>query len=171
MKKRGYFFTLDAMLSIGILIIGTFLIFASYTKIPSRVQTGILSEGTLDVFTTTKIKDLDNPYAGLGGTLWNEGHISNPDNTLLQQIGEFYYLGKTDIAQKFIENITKNLIPPQFTIELWINESLLYPPEQTKQHNISKNTTRILLPSKKLTYGIFNKNLYGPYEVEILLWE
>ena len=36
-----------------------------------------------------KLKDLNNVYAGVGGELWNEGIITDADNSLLQQIGEF----------------------------------------------------------------------------------
>ncbi len=48
MNKKSYFFTLDAMLSVGILVLGSFLIFTSYTKTPSSVQVATLAEDVMD---------------------------------------------------------------------------------------------------------------------------
>lgn len=178
MNKKSYFFTLDAMLSVGILVLGSFLIFTSYTKVPSKVQVAILSEDIMDFLSTTKIEELNNPYAGIGGELWSQGYIKNKDNTLLQQIGEFYYKYRiTDdeefltIAEKFIINITNELIPPQFKSEFLIDDVLLHPSDPTQQHIYSKGNTSILLPSRKLTYGILNDDLFGPYEIEVLVWQ
>ena len=48
MDKKGYFFTLDSMLSLGILILGSFLIFSSYIFVPSNIQTNILAKAYND---------------------------------------------------------------------------------------------------------------------------
>jgi len=172
MKKKAYFFTLDAMMSLGILVLGSFLLFASFTNIPSRVQTEILGRDVLDFMAVTKIEELNNPYAGIGGELWNQGYITNQGNTLLQQIGEFYFKNELTIAENFVINITDNLIPSQFRFEFWIDDFLLYPSSPSQQHIYSKGNTSLLLPSKKITYGILNESadLFGPYEVEVLVW-
>src|SRR3989344_2866463 len=49
-------------------------------------------------FSVTKIKDLDNNYAGIGGQLWKNGTITDSENTLLQQVGEFYASSQLDTA-------------------------------------------------------------------------
>ena len=178
MNKKSYFFTLDAMLSLGILILGSFLIFTSYTKVPSKAQTGILAEDVMDLFATTKIKDLNNPYGGVGGDLWKRGYITNSDNSLLQQIGEFYYeYEKTNneafknTAENFIVSVIKEIVPLQYNFEFWIEDTRLYPSSPTQQHINSKEKTKILLPSKAITYGILDNELFGPYEIEVLIWE
>ena len=173
MYRKGYFFTLDAMMSLGILIIGSFLIFTSYASVPSRVQTAILAEDVMDFLSSTKIRDLNNPYAGIGGLLWQQGNITNADNTLLQQAGEFYYRNELGLAEKFIVNVTNELVPKPYKFEFWIDEYRIYPSSPSQEHVSSKNTTKILLPSIKLTYGILNKgmDLFGPYKSEVLVWE
>ncbi len=173
MYRKGYFFTLDAMMSLGVLIIGSFLIFTSYASVPSRVQTAILAEDVMDFLSSTKIRDLNNPYAGIGGLLWQQGNITNADNTLLQQAGEFYYRNELGLAEKFIVNVTNELVPKPYKFEFWIDEYRIYPSSPSQEHVSSKNTTKILLPSKKLTYGILNKgmDLFGPYKSEVLVWE
>ena len=120
-KKRGYFFVLDAALGIFVLAIGAFLIASLYINLPEPSQVGLLSDDFLDFLSDTQIKDLNNPYAGIGGQLWKEGSITNRDNSLLQQIGEFYSKGQYSLAEKFIQNVSANTVPSQFNYELWID--------------------------------------------------
>lgn len=172
-KKRGYFFTLDAMLSIGVLVIGIFLILTYTSKIPSKTQTSLLSEDILDFLSKTKIKDLNSKYAGIGGELWNNGEITNSDNTLLQQIGEFYYYGRLETAEKFLLNVSTPVVPFQYKLEFWIDGNLVHPLEPSPEHLSSKSKTKILLPSRTIVYGALNKtaDLFGPYKVEVFVWE
>ena len=104
-KKRGYFFVIDAVLGMFILILGVFLILSSYINAPEQTQVSLLSDDLMNFFSNTKIKDLNNPYAGIGGILWNNGTVSDPENTLLQQIGELYATGNWGVAEKFIQNV------------------------------------------------------------------
>ena len=188
-KKRGYFFLLDAMLGLLVLIVGVFLITSSYVKSPQPNQVGLLSGDLLDFLSSTKIRDLNNPYAGIGGELQARGYITEIDNSLLQQIGEFYEKdedkikfplpsGETepylDIAEKFIQSVSAGVVPLQFRYEVWINEAMLYPKNLTVGHANSKNVTELLLTSKKLTFGIANKTtsqIWGPYKAEVFVWE
>ena len=178
MNKKSYFFTLDAMLSLGVLVLGSFLIFTSFTKVPSKEQTAGLANDVSAFFSTTKIEDLDNPYCGIGGELWQQGYITNEDNSLLQQIGEFYHRYKKTndaqlltIAEKCVINVTNELIPLQYKFEFWIDNVLLHPSSPTQQHIYSKGNTTILLPSKNIAYGILDNDLFGPYEAEVLVWQ
>ena len=173
-KKRGYFFILDAMLGLSVLVIGVFLITSSYINVPQHTQVGLLADDLLDFMSKRKIQDLNNPYSGIGGELWKQGIISNPDNSLLQQMGEFYEANKLDIAEKFIENISKDVMPPQFRYEVWMNNKLLYPRNPTIEHTASRENTRVLRTSKKLTFGIKNQtisSMWGPYKAEVFVWE
>ncbi len=173
-KKRGYFFILDAMLGLFILVIGVFLITSSYVEVPQPTQVKLLSDDLLNFLSATNIRDLNNPYAGIGGTLWSQGIITNSENSLLQQIGEFYATNNLDVAEKFIQNVSKDVVPPQFLYEVVMNGAVLYPRVQSPQHIESKNSTELLLTSKEITFGILNKttgDLWGPYNAEVFVWE
>lgn len=173
-KKRGYFFVLDAVLGLFILVIGVFLISSSYVNIPEPTQVGFLSDDLLKYLSGTKIKELNNPYAGIGGELWEQGLITEAENSLLQQIGEFYAKKNIDISEKFIENVSKEIMPPQYLYELWINDVILYPKVPSSQHLKSKDSTEILLTSRTITFGIINKttgDIWGPYKVEVFAWQ
>lgn len=174
LKKRGLFFILDAAIALFVLIIGVVLIAASYLNAPEPSQVGFLADDLLNFLSDTKIKELNNPYAGIGGILWQNGTISDADNSLLQQTGYFYSRDDFDTAEKFIQNATKEVVPSQFRYEVWINSTLIYPRYPAQEHITSKDNTGLLLTSKKITFGIMNKttsDIWGPYKAEVFLWE
>ena len=173
-KKRGYFFVLDAALGLTILAIGVLLIASLYINAPEPSQVGLLSDDLMSFMANTKIKDLNNPYAGIGGELMKNGNITNIDNSLLQQIGEFYYKRSYGVDEKFIQNISANIVPSQFRYEVWVDNVLLYPLNPDSQHIQSKSKTDILLTSKQVAFGVINKTngtLWGPYKVEVFTWQ
>ncbi|MBI2651469.1 hypothetical protein HYX01_03290 [Candidatus Woesearchaeota archaeon] len=172
--KKGYFFVIDAVLALSVLAIGILLAFTLYSNVPSKEQSTVLSEDLMDFLVNNKIKDTDNTYASVNGQLWNSGKITNAENTLLQQAAEFYAINELDIANQFIAELTKNSLPSQYTFELWINKKLIYPKEPSQQHQTSKNQANVLIPSKKIVYGILNKDdgsMFGPYDAEVLVWQ
>lgn len=174
LKKRGYFFVLDAVLALSILVVGVFLVTSAYVDVPQPTQVELLSEDVLNFLSNTKIKDLNNPYAGIGGELWANGSIKDADNSLLQQISEFYATNNLDTAEKFIQNVSKDVVPSQYKYEIWINGVILYPKNPAPEHINSRNSTEVLLTSKKITFGIINKptsSMWGPYKAEVFLWE
>ncbi len=173
-KKRGYFFILDAVLATLVIVIGATIISSSYINVPKPAQVGLLSDGLMNFLSGTKIKDLNSQYAGIGGELWNQGMITDPENTLLQQAGQFYAANNIDAANKFIENVSIGIIPQQFIYEVWIDGVVLYPKTITPGHLSSRNNTDILLTSKKITFGVMNKttgDLWGPYKAEVFVWQ
>ncbi len=179
------------MLGLLVLIVGVFLITSSYVKAPQPIQVGLLSGDLLNFLSNTKIKDLNNPYAGIGGELQTRGYITEIDNSLLQQIGEFYEKDKIesplpsmppppqtepylDVAEKFVQNVLGGAVPLQYRYEVWINGALLYPKTLTLEHTKSKDNTKLLLTSKKIIFGIIDKktgDIWGPYTAEVFVWE
>lgn len=174
LKKRGYFFMLDALLALMVIVIGIFLVTSSYVNVPQPAQVSLLSDDLLNFLSKTKIKSINNQYAGIGGYLWSHGEITDADNSLLQQIGEFYAENKTDTAERFMQNVSAGAIPLQFKYEVWIDGTLIYPKTPSAEHIESKKSTKLLLTSKKLTFGILNRStssIWGPYKAEVFVWE
>lgn len=178
MKKRcnrkGYFFLLDSIIALGVLAVGAFLVFSTYTNAPFREDVSVLSEDIMQLFANNKIKDINNEYTRVGGTLWQQGLINNSENTLLQQLGAFYATNNLDIAEKFIINITQNTLPQQFLFEIKIDDTLLFPQNPSSAHIQSKEETAVLIPSRKIVHGILDKEtgeMFGPYEAEVMVWQ
>jgi hypothetical protein len=175
MNKKGYFFILDALLALGILVMGVFLLMSTYTRTPEKQQTTNIAEDILDFFAKTKIENFNNPYFGPSGTLVQSGVIEDIQKTLLQQLGEFYYryldTGNSyylDLAKNLIANVTQDLIPFQYKYEFLIEETIIY-----SKDSLSKKNTEVLFPAKRLSFGTVGKtlDLFGPYKVEVLAWQ
>ena len=195
LNKKAYFFLIDALLALGVITVGIVMVFTLYANVPSKEQPTILSDDLMDFFANNKIKDVNNEYVGLGGTLWEtEGQLGgicngeelivNGENTLLQQIAIFYEKSQgdagndcyfnpdtEDLIERFIRNLVENILPPQYKFEFWMDDQLLYP--ETEQ-TVSKSKTKVLIPSKKIAYGIMNQetgDMFGPYNAEVLVWQ
>ena len=184
LDRRGYFFLIDSILALTVLAVGAFLIFTSYISVPSKDEPAILSEDLMDFLANNKIKDVNNLEVGLGGTYWSEVEVTdcnggpitpNPENTLLQQAGNLYENSKVDdcyldIARTFISKLTQNSLPSRYNFEFWIDNKLIYPDtEQTE----SKNKADVLIPSKKILYGIMDPevgDMFGPYNTQVFVW-
>jgi len=174
MQKRGYFFILDATLGLFVLVIGVFLVLSFTLEVPPQTQVGLIAGDIINFLSSTKIKDLNNPYAGIGGELWKQGLITDEENTLLQQAGEFYYKKREDLAEKFLQNVSMPIVPSQFRYEVWMDGSRLYPKNPGPEHVSSRDGTNILLTSKKVEFGIANKTtseIWGPYKAEVFAWQ
>lgn len=174
LKKRGYFFILDATLALFVLVIGAFLALSFALEVPAPAQVSLLSSDIMNFLSSTKIKDLNNPYAGIGGELWKQGIITDSENTLLQQAGEFHYRNRDDLAEKFLQNVSEPIVPSQFRYEVWIDNLRLYPKNPSSEHTSSRDSTELLLTSKKITFGIANKTtseILGPYKAEVYAWQ
>ena len=89
-KKRGIFFSLDALIALFIIFFVLLFFFFSGEKL--RLETEV-QEDVLNVLSNFKVGDIDNAYVL---SLIQDGTITDLDKSLLQQIGEFYL---TDVSQ------------------------------------------------------------------------
>lgn len=185
LNRRAYFFLIDSLIALGVLAVGAFLIFTIYIKTPAEEAPTIFSDDLMSFFAKNKIKNIDNAEVGLGGTYWSDteviacngqAYVPNGEHTVLQQVAVFYEISQTescyiDLAKNFIAKLIENILPSEYGFEFWMEDQLLYPDiEQTA----SKDATKVLIPSKKIVYGILDKEtgtMFGPYEVEVLAWQ
>lgn len=172
MDKRGFFFTLDAVMALMIVGIGLFLVLSAYFFVPSVSRTEVISQDALTFLSTTTIENLNDPYAGIGGTLWDEGRITQPENTLLQQIGEFKARGDEATASLFITALLENIVPENYGLQVEVDGGSIYP-LQAEQAEASQAGTDVLISKETIVYGISNTttyDLWGPSVVRVKVW-
>ncbi len=102
MNKRGYYFSIDALIALVVILGVVLFIKPTVTKITPRVD---MHEDLIHVLSTIKIGELDNGYAK---TLIAEGKITNLNYSVLEQIGEFYALSSPE-ANDLTESILLSL--------------------------------------------------------------
>ncbi len=166
-KKRfthGYIFTLDAFIAVGVLLIGAIIILSYNPVTPWYRQSSKFVNDLLSLYTQTSLKDLNVNYTS---ELIKNGSISNPDNTIIEQLGEFYYTHNLTLARELVEQLTNNTIPGEYGIAFFINGTEIYERNQTL-----KQKSKILLTKKSNIIGIYNRSeAWGPYLAEVRVWQ
>lgn len=102
MDKKGYFFTVDALIALIVVILVIIVVKPVTTNFEPEPQ---IQEDLMKALSSIKIKDLDNSYAQ---TLISNGTITNLNNTVLEQLGEFYALS-SDNAENLANSILNDL--------------------------------------------------------------
>ena len=142
-KKRGQFFTMDAILAAGIIFAVIILVSTVYVSDPNKAHVVSLSQDMVRVFTNLKVSEVDNDYVK---SLISSGAITKANNTILEQIGEFWAEGEMELARNFTSNITGSLIPERFGLGVYVDGEEIYLRD--------KDITRTLVSSRKMISGI-----------------
>ena len=169
---RGYFFTLDAFLAIGIILVGMLVIYSYNPFAPSPEQSYAYAHDTINLFTETALEDLNEPYIEW---LINQGYVTNKKNTLMEQIGEFYFKAKltgntpinyTKQLQNMLEYLTDSLVEEDYGIGFYVNEEPVY------IRGDYTSDALLLISSSTPAVGIYNTTtLWGPYQIEVRVWK
>jgi len=126
MKKRGYFFSTDALIAFLIVIAVIFMIRPVAREVTIRPQ---FHYDIMEIMSSTTVGKLENAVVQ---QLISEGKINNTNNTLLEQLAEFYALGMDNEARALAQLILQE-IPPSYNAGIWINDEFI----------AGKNTTAI----------------------------
>jgi len=169
MHKKAYFFTLDAFIATSVIVIGIVLINLAHTNKPYEMQTAFLSQDVIDAASSIKVYEIsDNEYVN---NLTESGNITNPSNTVLEQVGEFCSRGMNSTASNFTEKVFLRTIPQEYNFQLLIkdgNNMILF--NYTKGKNME--TSRVLISSKNIIFGqIDDATMWGPYMSEVRTWQ
>jgi hypothetical protein len=149
-KKKGIFFTVDAILAASVLLVLILLVSKYYISEPDKTQASFFSQDLVKVFTNMKVIDLDNDY--VKGLIAN-GVITKTNNTILEQIGEFWAENELELAENFTRNVTGSLIPDNFGIGVYVFEE--GPSIDAEEIYLrDKEITRNLVSSRKIISGI-----------------
>ena len=164
-NKRAQYLTIDAFIASMITAVTLVIIFAMHSSQPYTVQSELFSKNVAESLSQTKLGEMNNP---LVINMSRNGTINNLDNTVLQQVTEFYFLGYRHQAFELLRNVTYQLIAPQYSFSVLVNNELIYNRSITEE-----NTSAVLVSSKKLIFGVVNKSVlaYGPTIAEVRVWQ
>jgi len=142
-EKKGYFFSLDAFIAL-IIILG-FILFIK----PQNTQTSQISEvqtDFLNVLSKIKIGELNNTYSH---SLINGGTITNLNQSVLEQIGEFY--ASSDPRAETLTSSILNQLNLAENIGLYFNNM-----EISSSSQIPIGESRNIWTSRQIISGINN---------------
>ncbi|MCX8147237.1 MAG: hypothetical protein N3D84_02105 [Candidatus Woesearchaeota archaeon] len=172
-KKRGYFFTLDVLIALIIIVIGFLAIWSSIAARSLITQPYFLAQDLLDFLQSTKNKDVSSlPYVT---KLIADGNITNYENTVLEQIGLFYYLNsiyhnKQDILYGYTKEILSNATPEQYSFEFLLNGSTIYT-QQGLSNKAQKDSDSLISAKTIVVVSISRDELPQTYIAEVRVWQ
>ncbi len=185
-RNKGYFFSIDAVTAVGILLIGIFLVFYIISSEPMETPAYHLSEDIINVLSKTEISNLSEvdyfKYKNDYPEVYNLIKNKETDNTVLEQVGEYYYdYSKTPPrfnskikAKDLVHVMVKGLIPNQYRFTLRIvKPGGTFEEIYTKQSDITliADDAEVRIAIKKMVFGQTKENdVWGPYVVEAVVW-
>lgn len=167
MHRKAYFFSIDAFVATVVLSAGILLIFYSTSsKLPTEPTT-IVSEDVINILSTTRIYQVNDEVYPIIRDLKNRSLITNYQNTLLQQTGEFYVQGLTGVAANFTKNMTGGVVPDKYEYKIIMNKTVIYNTSDTDNFSV------ILISSKRIVFGTVgkSKSMWGPLQAEVRVWQ
>lgn len=164
--KRGYIFTLDAFIATIVIVAGIFIIFSTTSAETPKTNLFLISEDTLDFLSSTNIYEINDEFYPFLKELKTNNNITDFSNTLMEQIGEFYVMGKINLASNFARNMTHNIVPVQFNYQVLVNNTNIYNTSSTQETSVT------LISSKTIISGLLNKTyMWGPLDAEVRIWQ
>ncbi|MFW6449580.1 MAG: hypothetical protein ACOCZ6_00880 [Nanoarchaeota archaeon] len=171
--KKGYFFVVDAIIALFVLVLGIVLALSFFSYETPERQVSFLSNNIMEFLYTHRIKDINSEYLGPKRQLHKNENITNLDNRLLVQLGEFYYRAENkscyfckQLIRNSLSDVSGDFLAQGYSYAFYIEEELIY--NETRKP-LDEGT--VLIPSKTVISGIYNETeLWGPYRVEVRTW-
>jgi len=169
-NKKGVFFTIDSIIAAGIIF--AVIIFSSsiYVKDQPSFHLNYLSQDLVKTLSTLTVEDANNEYI-------NEriasGDITNLDNTVLEQISEFWADGNVEFANKTVSNVTESFVYNITGFGIWIENEAIYTRDMPLRKSLISSKKIISGVAKEQSTGETRKNpptLLGPIIVEVRVW-
>ncbi len=111
--KKGMYYSMDALLA-GLLIVGVAvtLLSLSYYE-PSMDDKTFITQDLLNVLSAITVGEINHPFV-VNETL--NGNITDINNTVLEQIGEYWALNETAKANFLFEIVVNDSMPPHLNV-------------------------------------------------------
>ncbi|HLC47374.1 MAG TPA: hypothetical protein VJI75_06635 [Candidatus Nanoarchaeia archaeon] len=188
MSKKGYFFTIDVIIAMVIIVVGFTLIWVSFVSETQQRQPYFYAQDILDFLSTTTNQDLSVMPAVQ--ELFFNGNITDLDRTALEQIGAFYKKRQTETSPEkkealdtmilnYTATIVQNTVSSQYSYELYFKHELIY--NQSGLSGRTQETSDVLVSAKKLVVIVIDHTgeenwagqrieLSSPMLAEVRVW-
>ena len=156
--KKGIFFTIDGLIAAGIIILAILIVPQLYSSDKEKSNVDYVSQDLVNVFSTLTVGEIENKYVQ---SLISDSIIVNLNNTLFEQLGEFWIDNELDLAKNFTENTTEEIVSKNYGFSLLIDGNEIY------SRNLPVKNE--LVSSRKISTQIIQDS--GTYTSTVLLME
>jgi len=141
MEKKGYFFSIDAIIASTLLITGLLLASTLYVKEPDTTTIERYSQDLMNVLSKAKLHEFNS---SLINDLIVSGQIDDLNKTILEQAAQFWAEGNASLATTLLK-VTEDIIPEQFKVGIYFGNEYIY--------GQNDSPTLALVSSKRLLSG------------------
>ena len=114
-NKHSQIFIIDLILASVIIIVTFGVVLSTYLSSESQRDLFDIAFRASNSMASIGINDLNNDFVR---ELFVNQQIQNIDNTLLQQVSEFYVRGQNDLGQQLAEQISEIYFPSTVSFEI-----------------------------------------------------
>ncbi len=93
--------------------------------------------------------------------------IEDYSKSVLQIITELQISGETEHATRITESLAGRLIPEQFNVEFYINDTLVY---SDIKNTITKDDAQFLIAQRRIIFGESGGEKLGPLLGVVYIW-
>ncbi|MDA3855439.1 MAG: hypothetical protein PF569_04220 [Candidatus Woesearchaeota archaeon] len=162
----------DLILSFIVLILSVSLIYNYYLNVDIGDDVYELNKNILDGFTNTKINSLNNKEIR---DMFIAGEIKNIENTVAQQVAEFYYINDMVLASDLTQVFVEDYLDKQMNFNLTIEEEdsgvvdVLF--VKLNRPQIEYDDSSVVSSRQRIIFGFNNSQVYGPYIFKTIIWK
>lgn len=161
----------DLIFSFIILIISIGLLYNYYIDVTGNVDIYDLNKNILNGFTNTRINTLNDEEIR---EMFRANKVKNIENTVAQQVGEFYYYGSLTDANDLTRIFAQDYIDKQMNFEFTLDDAgtsyELY--KSINRPEVDFDSAEIASVNQRTIFGFKNStDFYGPYVFRIKIWK
>lgn len=169
-SKKSQIFLFDLILSLVIVLVTLGILFSYYSSTQDNLNIYDLNLQIMSGFSQTKVNSLNNEEVR---RMFVQGQIRNIENTVAQQVAEFTYNGRFDLATNLSRIFLEGYLPRQYNMNLSLNngtvESEVF--SRINRPNSPYEESDLASSMRRTIYGFINQtDYYGPYRFTIRIW-
>jgi len=192
-SKKGYFFIVDGLVALVVLVTGIIIMGAIFSGKPIFQPPYDIGQDILGIMEGTNISNVKIDLAPTIRFLFNDKRIEDNSSSVLQQVGKFYYthcdyVSKADVnnaklylgyANVTAHKLMRNIIPNPYYGELIFSGDskctgpvqiyTTYP--QLAGVALSQANSKTLISTRRVVFGnIGYTDTFGPYVATLNVW-
>lgn len=173
MKKKSQLFLFDGIIGFTLIIIAFGVILTYYSTSYESQNIHYLNQELLNSYTNTKINDLNDEEIR---DFFRQGQIRNIQNSIAQQTAEFHYENKSELARNLTRIFVEDFVTKQINAQVLIYDNTTintpYDLFNKTNKNIPLTDAKSISSTKRTVIGFLDATTsYGPYTIQILLWQ
>lgn len=131
--KKGAYFTIDALLGAGIMLVALVLISSSYISETAPPSNNFAADDLLMALSNLKVSEANSSYVK---SLISSGDITKLNNTILEQIGEFWAEGNFDKARNISKEFIQDYVPNNVGVGFFISDEEIFARNKTSYNTV-----------------------------------